>query len=136
MKRILYLLLLVLLSSCTTNYYAMYMVEDAPIMTSSSEGSTVRTVVPQGTQVYVSPRGKSKYSKVKWKKYKGWVPATSYAISNPKGKSNSYSQTTNSTSQYKSTPSSSSGGSVQVKGYYRKNGTYVKPHTRSAPRRR
>jgi hypothetical protein len=28
---------------------------------------------------------------------------------------------------------SSSGGTVQVKGYYRKNGTYVQPHTRSAP---
>lgn len=114
----------------------MYMVEDAPIMASSSDGSLVRTVVPQGTQVYISPRGKSKYSKVKWKKYKGWVPYTSYAISNPKGKSQSSSQTTNSTSQYKSVPASSSGGSVQVKGYYRKNGTYVRPHTRNAPRRR
>ncbi|MGO3892425.1 MAG: hypothetical protein ACTJHW_15750 [Paenalcaligenes sp.] len=30
----------------------------------------------------------------------------------------------------------SSGGSVRVKGYYRKNGTYVRPHTRRAPRRR
>jgi hypothetical protein len=27
------------------------------------------------------------------------------------------------------------GGTVQVKGYYRKDGTYVRPHTRSAPRR-
>ncbi|MEN5378786.1 hypothetical protein [Sphingobacterium kitahiroshimense] len=53
MKRILYLLLLMLLSSCTTNYYAMYMVEDAHIMASSSDGSVVRTVVPQGTQIYI-----------------------------------------------------------------------------------
>lgn len=29
----------------------------------------------------------------------------------------------------------SSGGTVNVKGYYRKDGTYVRPHTRSAPRR-
>lgn len=29
--------------------------------------------------------------------------------------------------------SSSPGGSVHVKGYYRKDGTYVRPHTRSAP---
>lgn len=123
-----------LLSSCTTNYYAMYMVEDAPIMASSNDGSVVRTVVPQGTQVYISPRGKSKYSKVKWNKYKGWVPNTSYAISNPKGKSTV--QTTSSSSQYKSTPVRSSGGSVHVKGHYRKNGTYVRPYTRSAPRRR
>jgi len=36
----------------------------------------------------------------------------------------------------KSTESTgSSGGSVHVKGYTRKNGTYVSPHTRSAPRR-
>ncbi|RXK86879.1 hypothetical protein [Filimonas effusa] len=33
------------------------------------------------------------------------------------------------------TSSSSSSGDVQVKGYYRKNGTYVRPHVRSAPRR-
>jgi hypothetical protein len=30
----------------------------------------------------------------------------------------------------------STGGTVQVRGYYRKDGTYVRPHTRSAPRRR
>lgn len=29
-----------------------------------------------------------------------------------------------------------SSGRVQVRGYYRKDGTYVRPHTRSAPRRR
>lgn len=32
--------------------------------------------------------------------------------------------------------SSSGGGTVQVKGYYRKDGTYVAPHTRSASRRK
>ena len=31
---------------------------------------------------------------------------------------------------------SSSGGTVSVRGYYRKDGTYVKPHTRKAPKRR
>ena len=30
-------------------------------------------------------------------------------------------------------PSTSTGGEVHVKGYYRKDGTYVRPHTRSAP---
>jgi hypothetical protein len=39
-------------------------------------------------------------------------------------------------SGYYTTPSSgSTGGTVHVKGYYRKNGTYVRPHTRSAPHR-
>lgn len=36
------------------------------------------------------------------------------------------------------TPSapSSTGGTVNVRGYYRKDGTYVRPHTRSAPRKK
>lgn len=38
----------------------------------------------------------------------------------------------NSNSNY----STGAGGSVHVKGYYRKDGTYVKPHTRSAPKKR
>jgi len=33
-------------------------------------------------------------------------------------------------------PSSSSGSRVYVRGYTRKDGTYVRPHTRSSPRRR
>jgi hypothetical protein len=32
--------------------------------------------------------------------------------------------------------SPSTGGTVHVRGYYRKDGTYVRPHTRSSPRRR
>lgn len=45
-------------------------------------------------------------------------------------------------SQYRRLPPSptvmprSSGGSVRVKGYYRKDGTYVRSHSRKAPRRR
>lgn len=33
-------------------------------------------------------------------------------------------------------PTYGGGGTVSVRGYYRKNGTYVRPHTRSAPSRR
>lgn len=43
---------------------------------------------------------------------------------------------TPSVSSPSSLPPTNSGGSVQVKGYYRKDGTYVRPHTRSAPGRR
>jgi len=42
----------------------------------------------------------------------------------------------NNTTTSTQTPQTSSGGSVQVKGYYRKDGTYVQPYTRSAPTRR
>ncbi|MEO4872790.1 hypothetical protein ABHZ33_09370, partial [Bacteroides uniformis] len=41
----------------------------------------------------------------------------------------------NNSTKYKYKPTST-GGTVQVKGYYRKDGTYVKPHTRRAPSRR
>jgi len=41
---------------------------------------------------------------------------------------------TDSTSARKYKPSTNSGDRVNVKGYYRKNGTYVKPYTRSAPK--
>lgn len=38
-------------------------------------------------------------------------------------------------SRQSSTSSGSKTGEVHVRGYYRSNGTYVQPHTRSAPRR-
>jgi hypothetical protein len=40
------------------------------------------------------------------------------------------------TSSSTNTSKSSPGSEVQVKGYYRKDGTYVKPHTRGAPKRK
>ena len=39
-------------------------------------------------------------------------------------------------SESSASPSGSSGGTVHVPGYYRKNGTYVQPYTRGSPRRR
>jgi endonuclease YncB( thermonuclease family) len=38
--------------------------------------------------------------------------------------------------QPSNTSQSPSGGTVNVQGYYRKDGTYVKPHTRKAPKRK
>jgi hypothetical protein len=53
---------------------------------------------------------------------------------------NSRTTTTTTRSSTSTTAKSSytpgSGAPVQVKGYYRKDGTYVRPHTRSAPKRR
>jgi micrococcal nuclease len=45
-----------------------------------------------------------------------------------------YVKTKPTTSTY-SIPTYSGSGTVQVKGYYRKDGTYVKPHTRSKPKK-
>jgi hypothetical protein len=47
-----------------------------------------------------------------------------------------HTPTNSPTSSAPRSSSLSTGGTVQVRGYYRKDGTYVRPHTRSAPRRR
>jgi endonuclease YncB( thermonuclease family) len=44
-------------------------------------------------------------------------------------------QTPSATTSTDTSPTNS-GGTVHVKGYYRKDGTYVRPHTRRAPRRK
>lgn len=63
-------------------------------------------------------------------KFEPHVPARfSAPISKPKPKP----ETPPSYTAPRSVPSSSDSDRVQVKGYYRKDGTYVRPHTRSRP---
>lgn len=54
---------------------------------------------------------------------------------NTQGSTSGYSYSSSSYSGY-SSYSGTGGGSVYVRGYYRKDGTYVRPHTRSRPTRR
>lgn len=119
--------------SCSTNYYTVLLSEDSKLY-SSTDSSSVVTLIPKDTQVFLSSKSNSNnYKKIKWGNYSGWAynPSyTTYSNYTPlKTSSNS------STYNYKSN-SSSSGGSVSVKGYTRKDGTYVRPHTRSSPSRR
>ncbi|WP_353166774.1 hypothetical protein [Empedobacter brevis] len=104
-------------------------------------GSTSE-VIPSETTVYLTNQNKKNlivtYKNRKWKTQKkyfsSFVSKNNYQDVKKYNYSNSNSSNYNS---YKSSSSqSSSSGTVNVKGYYRKNGTYVKPHTRSAPSRR
>lgn len=132
-KSLLYFVLLLSVVSCT-NYYTVRLQEDTPLY-SSSEGETSVTIIPKDTEVFLSSKANKKnYSKLKWGNYYGWVNKPNYTTYGIYSKTSSYSSPRPSSSSYGSR--SSSGGSVQVKGYTRKDGTYVKPHTRSAPRRR
>ncbi|WP_413997768.1 hypothetical protein ACMDB5_08175 [Flavobacterium sp. W1B] len=134
MKKLLSLLfLLFLTSSCVTNYYFVNLEEDTPIYKKTNTSGEAIVVAPKGYSVYISSRTNS-YRKIKWKNYKGWAINPVYNIGTTSNY-NSKSALSNSTYNSSSTKSSS-GGTVQVKGYYRKSGTYVKPHTRSAPRRK
>ncbi|MCP1299517.1 hypothetical protein NK356_10085 [Chryseobacterium sp. S0630] len=119
--------------SCSTNYYTVLLSEDAKIY-NSTDSINIITTIPKNTEVFLSSKSKKSYKKIKWGNYSGWAYNPIYtAYSNyvssttPSSKTSSYN--------YKS-GNTSSGGSVSVKGYYRKNGTYVRPHTRSAPSRR
>lgn len=126
-------------TSCVTNYYTMYTTEDAVVFRNSKESTITKVIIPKGSSIYVT-KGNSERSKVKWNNYYGWIRNSSYSHYKPDNLvsavslDSSYTSPGSKVSNYPS--GSASGGTVQVKGYYRKNGTYVKPHTRSAPRRR
>lgn len=145
MKRF-YLLLvsIFVFSSCVTNnYIQMYADEDIVLYSSPDEYSKEVVVIPSGSPIYVnSSREKRSYREFRYGKYKGWTKSKRYVYGKQGWTKKLYGSSygTNSSSSSSNSSSSSSytpsGGTVQVKGYYRKDGTYVRPHTRSAPRRR
>lgn len=125
-------------SSCATNYYYVNIDEDTPIY-ENTNGTESIIVIPKGYGAYISSSTK-KYKKAKWKNYKGWVinPVYSYD-QNSKNytRYNSSASNNNSSSSYNSsTNKSTPGKTVHVKSYTRKDGTYVRAHTRSSPKRR
>jgi sensor histidine kinase YesM len=128
-KKIIYLLAaFLLIISCSTNYYTVLLTEDAKIYT-STDSSNVVTIVPKDTQVFISPKANKKnYKKIKWGNYSGWAYNPAYTTYSNYTSYNSSYYRSSSTS---SSPSSS--GTVHVRGYTRKDGTYVRPHTRSSP---
>jgi hypothetical protein len=135
MKKILVLFLLMLSVSCTTNYYYVMANEDTPLYDGKNENHNTLVVVPQNTQMFINSKG-TKYRRIKYGNFQGWAinPRYSASGSSTSLQSSSYggsSSTPRGRSSYYS-PSKT----VNVRGYTRKNGTYVKPHSRSAPRRR
>jgi len=132
-KKIIYLLAACLvIISCSTNYYIVLLTEDAKIYT-STDSSNVVTIVPKDTQVFISPKANKKnYKKIKWANYSGWAYNPVYTTySNYSSDNSSYGSP-----HYRSSSTSSASGTVHVRGYTRKDGTYVRPHTRSSPSRR
>lgn len=118
--------------SCT-NYYTVLLTEDTNVYGNSNNENIV-TTIPKDTQVYVSNKANRKnYKKIKCRNYHGWAYNPNYTSYSSYTSAKSYNT---STSSYNYTPSTSSGGAVHVKGYTRKDGTYVSPNTRNAPRRK
>ncbi|MCX2472774.1 hypothetical protein OQZ33_00380 [Pedobacter sp. MC2016-05] len=153
----------ILLSSCTTNYYLTVSDTETPIY-STEDGYEKVTTIEAG-KGFISKSKSSRtatrygflngYSPyiVTWKPLKkltkkqlaqlaftadygytyNGVPTLDYRYGRLLKTYPSYTPSSTPRSTTKST--GSSGGTVHVKGYTRKDGTYVKPHTRSAPRR-
>ncbi len=145
-KNLMLLFLLVTLttifSSCTNVYYIGQTSEPVRIYSTEDTSSLVTYTVPIGSRVLTKKRSK-KYHYILYETYTGYaynplfsnyhkynssIDGDLYGYSSNKSRSTSYSSS--------SSRSSSSGGPVHVKGYTKKNGAYVAPHTRTAPTRR
>ena len=157
-----FLAVLLMLSSCTTNYYLVVSDTETPIYT-TVDGFEPVTII-EGGKAFVykdgSARTSTKYGSAAgysprlatWKRFKkltkkqvdlltftsgyGYVydgiPVALYQYGRLTKSKSSYLPSSSSTS---TKSNGSSGGTVHVKGYTRKDGTYVRPHTRSAPKR-
>lgn len=159
-----FLVALLMSSSCTTNYYLTVSDTETPIYSTVDgyeqqgiieagkafvySGSSSRTPTRYGVVTGYSPRivtwkplrklSKKQLEQLAFTGDYGYtyddVPISSYRYGRLAATSPSYtpvrSYGSGSTKTTKST-----GGTVQVKGYTRKDGTYVRPHTRSAPKR-
>lgn len=155
MKKLLTLLFSILIfGSCTTNYFLCETI--APVkMYSSPDLHSTYVEIPSGKNLISTGKYK-KYRKARYGDNRGYVYKTKFrsekkianiyewifdsemsAYRHYTTSSSPKKTTSNIPSTYRTkTSSSTSNGTVHVKGYYRKDGTYVKPHTRRAPRRR
>ena len=112
------------------NYYNVTVNADTVLYSSGNDASSVVYRVPSGSSVYIKEKKSKKYRKIKYGNYAGWAYYPNYTASSQY--SSRYSSSSSSSSR-SSSNYSSPGKTVNVKGYYRKNGTYVRPHTRSSP---
>lgn len=132
MKKLILLFLFAFSSFSCVNYYNVTVNDDTILYSKEDEESAVVYTVSSGSSVYIKGKNSKKYRKIKYGNYIGWAHYPKYTLQSQYSSSSSTSSRSRSSSpSYYSSPKT-----VNVKGYYRKNGTYVSPHTRSAPRRR
>lgn len=131
MRKIIFIFLFSIIpSSCVTNYYTVSLAEDTVLYSDKNSQKEVITI-PKDTKVYLSNDiSKRKYRRLKWKNYYGWAYEPKYVSYKSYILSSEYQSPS-----YSNKSKKSSSGTVNVRGYYRKNGTYVRPHTRSSRKR-
>ncbi|RQO66468.1 hypothetical protein DBR43_30130 [Pedobacter sp. KBW06] len=144
------LAILLMLSGCSASSYLVVSDADTPVYSTENDDSLVTTIPAKNAFVYRrgSKRQKIKYGQfngysgylTSWKKLKKLNRRQVQNLEFTEGRGYAYNGVSNSLTSGgsvagKSSTPSAGGGAVQVKGYTRKNGTYVRPHTRSSPRR-
>lgn len=137
MKQVAYAFIALFMLSCSGNYYLCTV--DKPVAFYTTKDTTKAAFyIPQGKQLIARKKSK-KYRAVTYGTTNGYIIAQSFLNETSYSSKEQQYLVFNHDSTYTYTypaASSSSGGSVYVKGYYRKDGTYVRPHTRSAPKRK
>jgi len=128
---------LLTLACCSTVYYVGETTEPMTLYLTPSTTATSIVTVPLTKKVLIKKRAKT-FPYAVYETYQGYAYKPTFANYhkfNSLTDGDLYGYSTIKRKSY-SGSSTSSGGPIQVKGYYRKNGTYVSPHTRSAPSRR
>ncbi len=136
-----FFLLLLSITGCKNVYYVG--LTDTPSALFSSEDTLYHdqesmTVIPAREKILIKKKIRKGLYQVTYRNNSGYIFNPRFSSyrkfhSQIDGNLFAYSTIKSATSTQKDTYS---GGDVSVKGYYRKDGTYVRPHTRSAPSRR
>ena len=155
MKRIYTLIFVTFLCACSSGYYSITNSENIAFVDKPAESAKLIDTIPAGT-IYLSMQENKRFRKVKYGQKKGYIlnpyydnpyyetkfekqeKQKQYEIRLAKIKS-SYVDVENDSSNTSDTPPSYSDDrdkTVKVKGYYRKNGTYVQPYNRRPPSRK
>lgn len=151
-KSFLLLIFIFILNSCVVYKFENYVTIEPVTISYGYGNKVIHEPLPSGTLLSFSNNKEKKgyaiyYKKKKWyldsKYYSSIVTYSDYLAFYKKTddvqvipSSNHYNNSSSSRSNSNSYKSTHSGGKVHVKGYYRKDGTYVRPHTRSAPKRK
>ena len=123
-RLLLFVIILSCLFSCSSNFYLCETDSEVVVFYNKSKFGRKAMTIPKGKSVIV--KGKSKFRKVKFNDTIGWA----YNPSFKSERKYEYKGTFSITKKNRYKQKSYSGGTIYVKGYYRKDGTYVRPHTR------
>lgn len=137
------LLLNFILLGCSKAYYIGESVDSLKVFSTNDTTTNALYIIPKGS-IVLTKKNSRKYHHIIFENYQGYVYNPKYTNyrrynSSTDGILYGYSSVKpKKVNKYYNKNNSKSNGSstVKVKGYYRKDGTYVKPHTRSKSTKR